>query len=42
VVPTMAWQAARSLGAWTLCSCIVAPAFQFAGFELAQPGWNPP
>ncbi len=32
---------AASLGAWTLVSCIVAPAFQFAGFELAPPGWVP-
>jgi len=35
VVPAFAWQAARSLGAWSLVSCIVAPAFQFEGFELA-------
>jgi hypothetical protein len=35
------WQEARSLGAWTLVSCIVAPAFEFAGFELAPPGWSP-
>ncbi len=35
VVPKGAWQAARSLGAWTLVSCVVAPAFSFAGFELA-------
>lgn len=41
VVPAHAWQAARSLGAWTLVSCIVAPGFQFEGFELAPPGWRP-
>jgi uncharacterized protein len=41
VVPIQAWQAAESLGAWTLCSCVVAPAFSFAGFELAAPGWSP-
>jgi predicted cupin superfamily sugar epimerase len=35
VVPALAWQAARSTGAWSLVSCIVAPAFDFAGFELA-------
>jgi predicted cupin superfamily sugar epimerase len=35
VVPAFAWQAARSTGAWTLVSCIVAPAFRFEGFELA-------
>ncbi len=41
VVPAGAWQAAKSLGAWTLVSCVVAPAFQFSGFELAAPGWAP-
>lgn len=35
IVPTKAWQSARSLGAWTLVSCIVAPGFRFEGFELA-------
>lgn len=42
VVPAQAWQAARPLGAWSLVGCVVAPAFQFAGFELAPPGWSPP
>jgi predicted cupin superfamily sugar epimerase len=41
VVPAGAWQAARPLGAWTLVGCIVTPAFEFAGFELAPPGWEP-
>jgi uncharacterized protein len=41
VVPPGCWQTARSLGAWTLVSCIVAPAFRFEGFELAPPGWRP-
>ncbi|MBX3314664.1 MAG: cupin domain-containing protein [Actinobacteria bacterium] len=41
VVPAGAWQAARPLGAWTLVGCTVAPAFDFAGFELATPGWVP-
>lgn len=41
VVPPLAWQAAQSLGAWTLVGCTVAPAFDFAGFELAPPGWEP-
>jgi predicted cupin superfamily sugar epimerase len=41
VVPPHAWQAARSLGAWSLVSCVVAPAFHFAGFELAPPDWSP-
>lgn len=42
VVPAGAWQAARPLGEWALVGCIVAPAFDFAGFELAAEGWEPP
>ena len=41
VVPAGCWQAAESLGAWTLVSCVVAPAFQFGGFELAAADWRP-
>ena len=41
VVPAHAWQAARSLGAWTLVGCTVAPAFDFAGFEMAPSEWLP-
>ncbi len=41
VVAAGQWQAAKSLGAWTLVSCVVAPAFEFSGFELAPPGWAP-
>ena len=41
VVPEGHWQAARSLGDWTLVSCVVAPAFRFEGFTLAPPGWRP-
>ncbi len=41
VVPENAWQAARSLGRWTLVSCTVAPGFRFEGFEMAPPGWAP-
>jgi predicted cupin superfamily sugar epimerase len=41
IVPTRAWQAAESLGDWTLCGCTVAPGFEFAGFELAPKGWEP-
>ena len=42
IVPTGAWQAARSLGAWTLVGCTVSPGFDFAGFEMAPEGWSPP
>jgi predicted cupin superfamily sugar epimerase len=41
IVPAHAWQAAESLGDWTLVSCTVAPGFDFAGFELAPKGWSP-
>ena len=41
VVPALTWQAAESLGEWTLVGCTVAPGFDFAGFELAPPGWSP-
>jgi predicted cupin superfamily sugar epimerase len=41
VVPRHVWQAARSLGAWTLVGCTVSPAFDFSGFELAPPDWSP-
>jgi len=40
-VPAGAWQAAESLGAWTLVGCTVAPGFEFQGFELAPPHWSP-
>ncbi|WP_237180001.1 cupin domain-containing protein [Rhodoplanes sp. Z2-YC6860] len=41
VVPARAWQAAETLGDWTLVGCTVAPGFRFEGFELAAPGWSP-
>jgi uncharacterized protein len=41
IVPAHAWQAAQSLGDWTLCGCTVAPGFDFAKFELAPKGWEP-
>lgn len=41
VVPQGAWQAAMSLGDFTLVGCTVAPGFEFAGFELAAGDWAP-
>jgi predicted cupin superfamily sugar epimerase len=41
VVPAGAWQAAQSLGEWTLVGCTVAPGFDFSGFVLAPKGWSP-
>lgn len=41
VVPAGWWQAAESLGEWTLVGCTVAPGFEFSGFEMAPPDWRP-
>jgi predicted cupin superfamily sugar epimerase len=41
IVPMHAWQAAESLGDWTLVGCTVAPGFEFSGFELAPKDWSP-
>ena len=41
VVPAGAWQAAETLGAFTLVGCTVAPGFEFSGFEMAPSGWRP-
>jgi uncharacterized protein len=41
IVPPHTWQMAQSTGAWTLVGCTVSPAFDFAGFEMAPPGWAP-
>lgn len=35
------WQSAEAEEGWTLVSCIVSPGFEFAGFDLAPPGWAP-
>lgn len=42
IVPAMDWQAAHSLGDWTLVSCTVSPGFRFEGFELAAPDFDLP
>jgi predicted cupin superfamily sugar epimerase len=42
IVPPHAWQAAESAGDWTLVGCTVAPGFDFAKFEMAPKGWEPP
>ncbi len=41
IVPAHAWQAALTLGDWTLVGCTVAPGFDFKTFELAPRGWSP-
>ncbi|NWG23471.1 MAG: cupin domain-containing protein [Pseudorhodoplanes sp.] len=42
IVPAGDWQAAETLGDWSLVGCTVAPGFEFAGFELAPKDWAPP
>ena len=41
VVPAGIWQRAESSGGWSLVSCVVAPAFEFSGFEMAGDGVVP-
>ena len=45
IIPAGQWQSANpapgGTAGYTLISCIVAPAFEFGGFELAPPGWAP-
>ncbi|MBY0530904.1 MAG: cupin domain-containing protein [Xanthobacteraceae bacterium] len=41
VIPQGNWQAAETLGGWTLVGCTVAPGFEFSGFELARKDWSP-
>ena len=41
VVQRSVWQQARSLGAWSLVGCTVAPGFEFSGFEMAPVGFDP-
>lgn len=41
IVPPHAWQAARPLAGFALVSCAVCPGFDFSGFTLAPPGWEP-
>lgn len=36
VVPAMAWQAARSLGEFTLVGCTVSPGFEFRQFQMLR------
>ena len=45
IVPKGHWQSATPIedgaAGYTFLSCIVAPAFEFSGYELAEPGWAP-
>jgi len=41
VIPPHHWQAARARHGWALVSCMVSPGFEFSGFVMAEPGWEP-
>jgi predicted cupin superfamily sugar epimerase len=41
VVRPHEWQAAEAQGGWALVACVVAPAFEFSGFEMAPLDWQP-
>lgn len=44
-IPSGVWQAARPMSGpcgWALAGCTVSPSFEFAGFEMAAPDWQPP
>lgn len=45
IIPAGQWQSAVPVdggeAGYTLLSCVVAPAFEFAGYELAPSGWSP-
>jgi predicted cupin superfamily sugar epimerase len=45
IIPAGHWQSAEPAGhgeaGYALISCVVAPAFEFSGFELAELGWAP-
>lgn len=42
IVPANHWQAARTMGDFTLVSCTVSPGFSFSGFTLAPAGFDIP
>ncbi|CUX83390.1 MAG: hypothetical protein HLUCCA05_04570 [Roseibaca calidilacus] len=42
IVPPHHWQAAESMGEWSLVGCTVSPGFRFDGFTLAPPGFDIP
>jgi hypothetical protein len=41
LVPASRWQSTEARIGWALVTCVVVPGFEFAGFELAAPGWTP-
>jgi predicted cupin superfamily sugar epimerase len=41
VIDADVWQSARTHGEFTLVGCTVSPGFEFSGFVMAEPGWQP-
>ena len=41
LVPAGCWQKSVPVDGWVLVGCTVCPGFEFDGFELADPGWEP-
>ncbi len=41
VVHPRRWQSAQAVEGWALVTCLVVPGFEFNGFELAPPNWEP-
>ena len=41
VIDADVWQSARTQGEFTLVGCTVSPGFEFSGFLMAGPGWQP-
>lgn len=41
VVPAGYWQSAATTGDYTLVGCTVSPGFEFYGFEIASPDFEP-
>lgn len=41
IVPAGYWQSAATTGDYTLVGCTVSPGFEFSGFEMAGPEFEP-
>lgn len=41
VIAPGCWQSAEAIHGWCLVSCVVVPAFEFSGFEIAPEDWQP-
>ncbi|GHF24348.1 cupin [Kordiimonas sediminis] len=40
MIPADYWQIARSVGDWSLVTCVVSPEFKFSGHILADGDWD--